>query len=263
MTLRTSFRFHLVRLQHLDRKAPISAAMTAIGFARQDVAQNVDRYLSCGDIGAATKGARFVENPRANGLRFVGYADKIVSLRHTGHYTDPDGSSSIRGVVYQLPSRQGRPLYVAGHDNADNGAADAGGPALLDFSRLFEGRKGGAGASSFDDCDSGAREAAWSADSFAEREAEEEREYQTAWQAGARFAQVLEDYRATRKTILAGLKHSRTAPHDVRAIWVANACELRSECFTEMAQLVRGNWSGLEFYPSDRLTVAFYEGRGI
>jgi hypothetical protein len=255
--LRTFFRFHLAHFAARPGQRT-HAAIAALSLARADVAKGTDRYLSCGAQVAAAIGARFVENPRANGLRFVGYADKIVRLDHTGHYTDPDGCNSIRGVVYQLPARNGNPLFLAGHDNSDNGAADCGGPALLDFSQLFEGD---AGARLCDD--KGARDAARAADSFAEREAESEREYQTAWQAGSRYAQVLEDYRATRKTILAGLKHSRTAPEDVRAMWAANACELRSECFEEAEKLKAGSWDSLSFYPSERLVAAFNEGRGI
>ena len=55
------------------------------------------------------KGYRHVENCVAAGLRFVGYADKINDrIRHKGWCVDEFGDDVMRGVVYQLPARNGR-----------------------------------------------------------------------------------------------------------------------------------------------------------
>lgn len=246
--LATCFRFH---------RQNGMRAFLALEAARTDVEKHVDRYPSLGDIGAASeKGARFVERPAANGLRFVGYADKLARLNHTGWYTDRDGSSKIRGVVYQLPARGGRAVYVAGHDDENNGGADFGGPALLDFSNLFLGEVGG-NEYPFEP-EQAARDAAYSADSFAEREAEEEREYQAAWQAGNKFGDVRGEYRDARKAALISLKFAHLV--NARESLLSDFLELRAEKLAEMEKLRNGDAEHFEFYPSKRLLEAFADG---
>lgn len=68
---------------------------------------------------------RWIENPESVGLRFVGYADEIVSLNHAGWYIDTFQHETARGVVYQLPAHKGVERFVYGFNDAynDNGAA--------------------------------------------------------------------------------------------------------------------------------------------
>lgn len=119
--------------------------------------------------------ARWCENPAAIGLRFVGHSDDIVRLGHKGWLTDEAGwnGETLRGVVYQLPSRHGRCMYVYGHSDPNGEAA-----ALLCF-----------------DLDADSKEqAARMADQIAEWAAETEREYQDKCRAAY-------DYRDTQARI--------------------------------------------------------------
>lgn len=101
------------------------------------------------------------------GFRFVGYADEVVRLNHTGWYGDDEGSgfSVLRGVVYQIPARDGQTLYLAGWEWGENGARGAfsGGGGTIDIGPgcLYETKE----------------DAAYAADSMAESAADDEREY--------------------------------------------------------------------------------------
>lgn len=134
---------------------------------------------------------RWIENTDQAGLRFVGFADEIDrSIQHTGWYTDEDGcAETLRGAVWQLPGRNGVPLFVAGYCDPHNHGA-----ARICFD-VIEGerpewvppRNGWSGYWSY--CDSatdhdGCREAARQADGIAEIAAESEREWrETSYKA--------------------------------------------------------------------------------
>lgn len=154
-------------------------------------------------IGAADEtGARWIENPERAGLRFVGFADEIAGLRNRGWYCRADDfGETYRGAVYQLPARKGRALYVPAYREGHTGRTGrdwcdtSGSPAArLAFGDICEGDR----LDSSWDADSGKRDAAHAADSIAERAAESSREYDEAWQAGARFAELIESARAAR-----------------------------------------------------------------
>lgn len=155
--------------------------------------------------------ARWCENPAAIGLRFVGHAADIVRLRHTGWFTDSDGIGDLlRGIVYQLPSRGGRELYVYGYGDPSGGLA-----ALLCF-----------------DLDADSKEqAARMADQVAEWAAETEREYQDKWRAAS-------DYRETQARIREiRYRHSyliRALPH---AGDDASGARMRAELRSSVAVL--------------------------
>lgn len=98
---------------------------------------------------------RFLESYETESLRFVGYSDEILNLRHNGWYCDLHQYETYRGVVYQLPARNGSPQYVHGHSDPCNP-----GSALICFT-LTDDKEEAAG---------------W-ADHLAEWSAEESREY--------------------------------------------------------------------------------------
>lgn len=56
-----------------------------------------------------------------DGLRDCGAAHEIVRMRHTRWFTDVDGCESISGHVWQLPSRSGSPVYLAGYVEENSG----------------------------------------------------------------------------------------------------------------------------------------------
>lgn len=164
----------------------------------------------------------FIDKPEAFGFRFVGevYPDgrrgELFNARpdKCGYYTDPygdsfrDGSGLCWGVVYQLPARDGVSRFVAGYVM---GGCDSDNPTL-EVSRIFEsddarGDSWGSGATERD----AAREAARYADSMARHAAERERDYQAAWQLGARYAEAAESIAEARKAALALLRERREA----------------------------------------------------
>lgn len=156
-------------------------------------------------IGAPdSDGARWIANPERAGLRFVGFADQLASLRHFGWYCRADDfGETYRGAVYQLTARKGRARYVPAYREGETGRGgnwrtwhdSSGDPAArLAFGDVIEGERLD---SSWDD-DSGARDAAKRADSIAEIAADKAREYDSAWQAGRAFAEHMESAQAAR-----------------------------------------------------------------
>ncbi len=75
---------------------------------------------------------RWVENTGFAGLRTVGFADEIArGIDHKGWFCDPHdfgGGEVYRGIVLQLPARNGFPQYVYGYADPCNDDA-----ALIDF----------------------------------------------------------------------------------------------------------------------------------
>lgn len=139
------------------------------------------------------RGVRRVENVSL-GLRLVGFADEVSrsegrrGIDHKGWFTDDMESEVYRGVVYQLPSR-GAPLYVYGYADPNNDDC-----ALLSF-----------------DPESDKLDAARYADHFAESFADEEREYNEAWQAGRRADDIADEIKSARKEALALGEEMRAA----------------------------------------------------
>lgn len=144
-------------------------------------AREVIEYNAPGD-----DGLRWVEHASA-GLRIKGYADKLGArgIQHTGWFTDDDGTrGTLRGIVYQLPAKDGKPRYIPGYVESEN--YDETGGARPDFTDIRE-------------CEI---EAAYAADKLAERAAEKEREYQEAWRAGNDYAEAGEELSQERKATL-------------------------------------------------------------
>lgn len=183
----------------------------ALELARADLAANVRRYPRFTGSGIGTAGddgLQWVERPEAIGLRFVGFADEIAgrSVSHTGWYTDEHGLNGqvLRGAVYQYPARNGCPFYVAGYREGENSrkrgwsdsSGENGGTCLL-LRALIIGGMGGRESN-----DDGVRDAARLADEHARVSAEHAREYESAWQAGRRFADYGEEIAESRRQFL-------------------------------------------------------------
>ena len=250
-------------------------AARALELARIDIAAGKRRYPhssrhaapGAAFAGYGTKSMRWCESPADIGLRFVGYADKLARIDHTGWFADEFQDSTVRGVVYQLTARNGRPIYVSGYDNADNGAADANGPAAIDFGTLWEGEAG----DSYNNDPQGARAAARHADSLAERMAEESREYDRAWQAGSQWAERGEEIASERRDMLALLaerRHAKAAGESYPTICARIASTIEAgldrirELRGERAALVAGNGPDFWGVYDAELRAAFNEGAG-
>lgn len=148
---------------------------------------------------------RWIENPARAGFRFVGFADEIARLNHTGWFTDNFQDETLRGAVYQLPARDGCARFYPGIPDLINGDGGAYGPTRICVSDEFRADK--TENSDHGARDSGtARDCANRADHYAEKSAEREREYQSAWRAGADYAQWRESIESERKRALALLR---------------------------------------------------------
>jgi hypothetical protein len=205
-------------------------AVDAIHSARMDQAAGTRRYASSPTVsyGPATavhgeRHCRYIENV-ADGLRFVGHADDIAgrAVDHNGWYLSDDNwtGESVRGAVWQLPARNGRPRFVAGYADPYNGNAESDGAACLSFDEIFEGEPGD-GLPRHND---GAREAAIRADGIAESMAESEREYQAASSARFEFGELAEEIGATRRQTLSIIRELKRLAKKISATEAAESC---------------------------------------
>lgn len=227
----------------------------------------------------------YVEKPEAFGLRFVGRVtpeshggrDTWDTRESCGWHTDPygdvfkDGAWLCFGVVYQLPARDGCARFVAGYEF---GGQD-GGPCL-DLGNVYTSESARGlncsyeGAQGHDD----ARDAARAADSMAERAAEREREYQTAWALGNVYAEARQEVTEARTAALALLKERRAAmaeaganlPATCRAIRdsVAGYVETIRDARERMAKALEGDGPyGLCVYMGQDEKAAFCDAAGL
>lgn len=135
-----------------------------------------------------------------NGFRDIGAAHDIVRLRHTGWYMDADGSETIAGHVWQLPARNGEPVYLSGYVEPESGYC------TLDATR---GRIA---------THSDKEDAARAADALAEKDAEKEREYSERWQAARDADDERADARDALKTARADARQAIAAIREQRKI---------------------------------------------
>lgn len=205
--LKEAFAYHM-RRGHI--------ALAAIEYARRDVAANKSRYPHSwkpyAPCGATNKdGLRWVDDPSRIGLRLVGYVN--AEMRYSvwndsdrnGWYSDCFQESTIRGVVYQLPGRNGECRFVAGYKESESDGY------MIDFGTIYSEKsvqwyesRGWAGWNWETDARNiqSARDAAHSANSMTESAAEESREYSTAWQAGSLAATERETAQDARREFL-------------------------------------------------------------
>lgn len=171
-----------------------------------------------------------------DGLRLVGRADEVGGresrrVDHSGWYTDSTfQQETLSGYVLQLPARNGKPRYIPGLAHSDSEGVTLYPLQMLD-----------------DPLDAAAR-----ADHIAEREAETERGYNDAWQAGSQAAALDEELGSERRetlTAIAGLPRDSAARRKLL------------EDYQEERERIRGEIATLEEsgqYEPD----AFKEGRG-
>lgn len=309
-----SYRWHRLRNRawfspHGPVRGPIDA-VTALRNAREDVEAGKRRYPS--ESGSAvswqenenprsSERLAYVESPEKAGLRFVGRVMADCGGRNgiwdtrddSGWFTDPhgdgfkDGTGLCYGVVYQLPGKDGKSRFVAGYQF---GGCD-GGP-MIDFGTVFEEPSAELVISKYGNYWSwqdnpremdAALTAARSADSMAKSAAEEEREYQTAWQAGSMYAQTKEEadghkadirrYLASRRELKAEaariglqLEAPKFAPLcDMIRSAVSGCIAELQEARAKMEKLASGNYETRHFYlgfytGEKRLREAFNDG---
>ena len=238
--------------------------------ARRDVAGGTRRYPGPVRV--------FHSSTTATGLRLVG---RVVpdaergniwdSRGDCGWHTDPsgdvfkDGSGLCFGVVYQLAGRDGHARFVAGYEF---GGCD-GGPTLDLVNVTHEFVRGDeTGPQDL----AGAQKAARHADSLAKAAAETEREYQTAWQAGANWSDLLQEEQSDRRQLVEILQERRAVKGKGNYPALCSAIEstvkgiLRriKKSRAERAELANGDSDDLIFWTGEtRLQEAFCEGAGL
>ncbi len=129
---------------------------------------------------------RFYEDAKQAGLRFVGWADENLRLRHKGWYADNYAEETFRGAIFRLPSKRGCARFVAGYGESMNDGF------VLDLCEVWN-----------DDLIGATRES----DRLAERAAEDAREYEAKESATLRIGNIADELKNIRSDILA-LCHS-------------------------------------------------------
>lgn len=138
-------------------------------------------YVDAGDT------LRHCSDTRAAGLRFVGYADDLAGLNHTGWHCDDEGRDTLRGAVWQLPGKGRHARLIYGYQEMEGRREMNEGSAILCISDMRRADMRDA-FGNVDESDE-ARDAARSADSLAEHDAESRRDYNAAYQAGREAAE--------------------------------------------------------------------------
>lgn len=138
----------------------------------------------------------YTHRPDTCGLRIVGFSDEINQhICHKGWFIDSDQiAGTCRGVVYRLPARKGKNLFLAGHyqDYSDQ---------LV----LFVGQ-------SYED----ASDAAKKGDRQAEKYAEKSREFYAKDQAEQQILFLREEIHECGKNILELIKEFKKVTREVK-----------------------------------------------
>lgn len=208
-----------------------------------------------------------------------------------GYYTNPHGDDSNLCVAYvvQLPSRNGRARFAPGYSFADSDNDGKG--ITIDLSRIEESdfvaeqesARRQIGKAYWTPAmeapgywaeaahESARKEAARAAQGMAERAAEEEREYQTAWAAGNAWAALKAEEEEARAEALAILAERRAARALAPEAFPALCGALRGKVAAlwrqihksraKRAELQEGDAEELYFSPrEERLREAFCDG---
>lgn len=154
---------HTINPSLLSRLAAKRAGKYRSPFATSYSSQWGGQVFNVGqNVGYRHTFGRWHESPETP-FRFVGLAHSVASLRHTGWYVQHDEcGETTRGVVYMLPHSR---CFLAAATDAWNGKDDGTGPCVFEVNEqgtpyVYATRE----------------DAAYAADSFAERYAESQRE---------------------------------------------------------------------------------------
>lgn len=190
---------------------------------------------------------RWIENPKDCGLRFVGYADKFcTNVDHTGWYTDDHGfDEKVRGVIYQLPARNGHQILVPGYADPWNDGA-----ICLAFSDLYECPE------NLPHWSYAKSECGYAADRIAERMAEPERDYRWRSCAGFEYSDLGKMIKSLRQETREMIAEIRTicpelsnAPRSVAALKSSLQSNLRQmQDYRERRAELRDEYQGCKVF---------------
>lgn len=182
--------------RHVARYSAETALGMALGAKYESRRHWKQYYGPKGGAGAAFdvggESLRWIESTADAGLRFVGYADKLARLRHTGWHMESDGGGDvIRGAVWQVAGKGGQARLVYGYVMTDwKGEETNPGAGAVCLSPVAVN-----GADLSDESADVARQA----DRLAEIQAEKEREYRDFYDSGRRAAELDSEQRDGRK----------------------------------------------------------------
>lgn len=219
---------HYLRARRVAGKPATAALETARALPALYV-KGAEYYASAGPWGAAYASAgdtlRYCSDTAAAGLRFVGWADELAGLRHTGWFTDAEGfgGETLRGGVWQLPGKGRHARLLYGYAELEGRERETNpGSATLCVSDLRRADMRGE-FGNLDELDE-TRDAARSADSLAEHDAEERRDYNEAYNAGAGAAELDAEAAEARRELLPLLAEMRTLRRSAVAGSVPAVC---------------------------------------
>lgn len=285
----------------LDAQRAIDGRRYAPGMEKAAKAARAGRaFLYSGPVWArpyvgtwqSEKGLFYADDATAL-FRNVIAAHELQSGREVarGYYTSPHGDDSNLCVAYvvQLPSRKGRARFAPGYSFSDSDNDGKG--ITVDLSRIEESdfvaerenARRQIGKAYWTQAmeapgywaeaahESARKEAARAAQDLAERAAEEEREYQTAWAAGNAWADLKREEEEARREALAILAERRAAralgPEGFPALCgalrekVASLWRQIQASRERRATLQEGDAPELYFCPrEERLREAFCDG---
>jgi hypothetical protein len=176
---------------------------------------------------------RWVENA-GKAMRLVGFADEIDrSIGHNGWYSDNFHDETLRGVVYRLPTHNGRAVFAYGYADPWNDGA-----AFLCFDNDAEDEK----------------HAARFADQLAERCAEDQREHEARDSAQNEIEELTARLVEIRRQVLTLIRETRAvcaslngAPTVKAAIQegLRHLLGERSEAFERREKLQENYWEAV------------------
>ena len=201
-------------------------------------------------------------------FRYTQDAAYVVSIDHTGWYTNPfgeaskDGSGLCHGVVARLAGG-GPARFVAGYRMGDH---DDDGAGTFAMRALYV-----ATSSDESDIEQAGQDAARAANELARMVADLESEYQAAWQAGQEYSQEGETIATARAAARAILSERRELIRANGSGWPAMCDAIRAQvtahCDTirtareRRAELAAGDDPTLYFWArSERMKAAFIDG---
>lgn len=194
---------------------------------------------------------RWIERPQDIGLRFIGFSDELVNLNHNGWYTSEDGwtGETLRGGVWQLPGKRGRTRLMYGYIESQNPKAAAIAWTIYETESEDSALRYN---ETVQDC------ARWG-DRLAESIAGQERDYESAYQSGARAGRADCDAKEARRQVLPLLADYRaaraSAPESLLSL-ALEAIRARLERIKESRAARLDDWPNIP----KRLESAFRDG---
>jgi hypothetical protein len=206
---------------------------------------------------------RHVDDTGKAGLRFVGYADELARLDHTGWFTDEEQHGKFRGAVWQLAGKGKQSRIVYGYQEWDGDSETNVGSALICTSTvlLADMSDGNYSLGSTDEV----QNAATYADGLAESAADKAREYNEAYRKGSTVAETDSTFIETRRQLLPILaelrkvRHGRIQLSPVMCDLLTKRVESDLDTLADLRESVRMAWGDCPSYAEEAWLAGFMD----